>query len=98
MQPLSALARPWYPLSLRYSSGCTSEHLTSLQYLWSTDTVMSVPDELIDPARFFLEPRHARQRQYEALRAFFGEQRGPRGGRPPARGASAPGPRALSSL
>jgi len=36
---------------------------------------MSVPDELIDPARFFLEPRHARQRQYEALRAFFVEQR-----------------------
>jgi hypothetical protein len=36
---------------------------------------MSVPDHLTDPTRFFLEPIHARQRQYEALRAFFVEKR-----------------------
>ena len=32
------------------------------------------PKDLIDCRRFFLEPAHPRQRQYEALRAYFVEQ------------------------
>lgn len=36
---------------------------------------MGVPDRLTSPARFFLEPEQARQRQYEALRAYFVEGR-----------------------
>ncbi len=36
---------------------------------------MSVPSSLTDPARFFREPVHPRHRQYEALRAFFVEER-----------------------
>ncbi|MFH1176785.1 MAG: hypothetical protein V1750_05205 [Acidobacteriota bacterium] len=32
---------------------------------------MSDSNTLINPARFFLDPRSTRQRQYEALRAFF---------------------------
>ena len=31
------------------------------------------PDAITDEARFFLEPAHTRQRQYEALRAYFAE-------------------------
>ena len=31
------------------------------------------PKPLTDPARFFLEPTHPRQRQYEALRAYYVE-------------------------
>ncbi len=33
----------------------------------------SLPKQLTDPARFFLEPSNVRQRQYEALRAYFVE-------------------------
>jgi len=33
------------------------------------------PNKLIDPRRFFLEPASPKQRQYEALRAYFIEQR-----------------------
>jgi hypothetical protein len=36
---------------------------------------MGAPKRLTDPARFFLEPVQARHRQYEALRAYFVEQR-----------------------
>lgn len=36
---------------------------------------MSTPVELTEPARFFLEPAQAHHRQYEALRAYFVEQR-----------------------
>ena len=36
---------------------------------------MSTPVQLTDPERFFLEPTHARHRQYEALRAYFVEHR-----------------------
>lgn len=31
------------------------------------------PDQITDEARFFLEPAHPRQRQYEALRAYFAQ-------------------------
>jgi hypothetical protein len=34
---------------------------------------MSPPKPLTDPTRFFAEPQHPRQRQYEALRAYFAE-------------------------
>jgi hypothetical protein len=34
---------------------------------------MTTPDAITTEARFFLEPGHPRQRQYEALRAFFVE-------------------------
>jgi hypothetical protein len=34
---------------------------------------MSPPKPLTEPARIFLEPQHPRQRQYEALRAYFAE-------------------------
>ena len=34
---------------------------------------MSTPDAITTEARFFLEPGHPRQRQYEALRAYFVE-------------------------
>lgn len=34
---------------------------------------MSTPDAITAEARFFLEPGHPRQRQYEALRAYFVE-------------------------
>lgn len=34
---------------------------------------MSPPKPLTEPAQFFLEPHHPRQRQYEALRAYFAE-------------------------
>ena len=34
---------------------------------------MSTPDAITSEARFFLEPGHPRQRQYEALRAYFVE-------------------------
>ncbi len=33
--------------------------------------MLSVPKDLIECRRFFLEPGHPRQRQYEALRAYF---------------------------
>ena len=33
----------------------------------------SPPKSLTDPTRFFLEPQQPRQRQYEALRAYFAE-------------------------
>jgi len=33
------------------------------------------PNNLFDPRRFFLEPSSPKQRQYEALRAYFVEQR-----------------------
>lgn len=33
------------------------------------------PNRLIDPRRFFLEPTSPKQRQYEALRAYFVDQR-----------------------
>jgi len=33
------------------------------------------PNKLFDPRRFFLEPSSPKQRQYEALRAYFVEQR-----------------------
>jgi hypothetical protein len=33
------------------------------------------PNKLFDPQRFFLEPSSPKQRQYEALRAYFVEQR-----------------------
>lgn len=36
---------------------------------------LGAPKELSDIRRFFLEPRHPRQRQYEALRAYFLENR-----------------------
>jgi hypothetical protein len=36
---------------------------------------MGVPKDLTDIRRFFAEPSHPRQRQYEALRAFFVEDR-----------------------
>ena len=36
---------------------------------------MSAPIILTDPPRFFLEPKHPKQRQYEALRAFYVEGR-----------------------
>jgi len=35
--------------------------------------VVKTPDAITDEARFFLEPSQPRQRQYEALRAFFAE-------------------------
>lgn len=35
---------------------------------------MEAPEALTEPARFFLEPDHARQRQYEALRAYYVEE------------------------
>jgi hypothetical protein len=35
--------------------------------------VQEAPDPLTDEANFFLEPAHPRQRQYEALRAYFAE-------------------------
>jgi hypothetical protein len=35
--------------------------------------VVKTPDSITDEARFFLEPSHPRQRQYEALRAYFAE-------------------------
>jgi len=34
---------------------------------------MPPPQALTDPTRFFAEPRHPRQRQYEALRAYFAD-------------------------
>ena len=34
---------------------------------------MNTPDAITDPARFFCEPAQPRQRQYEALRAYFVE-------------------------
>ena len=34
---------------------------------------MATPDAITQEARFFLEPGHPRQRQYEALRAYFVE-------------------------
>ena len=34
---------------------------------------MTTPDAITSEARFFLEPGHPRQRQYEALRAYFVE-------------------------
>ena len=34
---------------------------------------MTTPDAITNEARFFLEPGHPRQRQYEALRAYFVE-------------------------
>lgn len=37
--------------------------------------VNSAPVVLTEPHRFFLEPRSAKQRQYEALRAYYVEQR-----------------------
>src|SRR4249919_1151128 len=36
---------------------------------------IGVPKDLTDIRRFFAEPSHPRQRQYEALRAFFVEDR-----------------------
>ncbi len=36
---------------------------------------IGVPKDLTDCRRFFAEPSHPRQRQYEALRAFFVEER-----------------------
>src|SRR5213596_1574147 len=36
---------------------------------------MGAPKDLSDLRRFFLEPRHPRQRQYEALRAYFLENK-----------------------
>ena len=35
--------------------------------------IIKVPKDLIATRRFFLEPHHPRQRQYEALRAYFVE-------------------------
>jgi hypothetical protein len=35
--------------------------------------VVKAPNAITDETRFFLEPSHPRQRQYEALRAFFAE-------------------------
>ena len=35
---------------------------------------INAPKDLIATRRFFLEPRHPRQRQYEALRAYFVEE------------------------
>jgi len=35
--------------------------------------VKEAPDQITDEARFFLEPAHPRQRQYEALRAYFAQ-------------------------
>ena len=35
---------------------------------------INTKDKLTDPKRFFLEPSHSAQRQYEALRAFFIEE------------------------
>lgn len=35
--------------------------------------MVKTPDAITDEASFFLEPSHPRQRQYEALRAFFAE-------------------------
>jgi len=35
--------------------------------------VKETPDQITDEARFFLEPAHPRQRQYEALRAYFAQ-------------------------
>lgn len=35
--------------------------------------MVKTPDTITDETRFFLEPSHPRQRQYEALRAFFAE-------------------------
>lgn len=37
--------------------------------------MIPTPNELTDPATFFLEPENAKQRQYEALRAFYVEGR-----------------------
>ena len=34
---------------------------------------MDSPNPLTEEARFFVEPQHPRQRQYEALRAYFVE-------------------------
>jgi hypothetical protein len=36
---------------------------------------LGLPKDLTDIRRFFAEPSHPRQRQYEALRAFFLEDR-----------------------
>lgn len=36
---------------------------------------MGAPEQLTEPARFFLAPEQARHRQYEALRAYFVEHR-----------------------
>ncbi len=35
---------------------------------------IKVPKDLIDCRRFFLEPKHPKQRQYEALRSYFVEE------------------------
>ena len=35
--------------------------------------MVKTPDSITDEACFFLEPSHPRQRQYEALRAYFAE-------------------------
>ena len=37
--------------------------------------MINEPDTITDEERFFLEPSHTRQRQYEALRAYFVEKR-----------------------
>ncbi len=37
--------------------------------------IIGAPKDLSDLRRFFLEPRHPRQRQYEALRAYFIENK-----------------------
>jgi hypothetical protein len=37
--------------------------------------VLEVPKDITEVRRFFAEPSHPRQRQYEALRAFFVEER-----------------------
>jgi len=37
--------------------------------------IIGAPKDLSDLRRFFLEPRHPRQRQYEALRAYFLENK-----------------------
>jgi hypothetical protein len=55
--------------------GCSFEHLTFTQYVMHQLELVSTLNKITDTARFFLEPVHPRQRQYEALRAFFVEQR-----------------------
>src|SRR6185312_13055457 len=37
--------------------------------------MMSAPNDITDPAQFFLAPERTRHRQYEALRAYFVEHR-----------------------
>jgi len=44
-------------------------------YVLSCNNMIGTLKDLIDIRRFFLEPSHPRQRQYEALRAYFIENR-----------------------